>query len=75
LIVIVEKVANTRHAIEADALTQDDKPTRALMQEVTCVQPSRMGGRIMLVFEITDPADVDKYKPGETYNLSLEPVG
>lgn len=74
MIVIIEKVANTRHQIQEDLLTQDDDPSKlAFMQEVTCVSASG-GARIMLQFDIVEPGEVDRYKPGETYNLTLERV-
>lgn len=71
MILIVDKVAQTRFGIEPDEdlLTQDGPPPEpAFAVEVTFSGVDFKGRLDML---LTDPRDVGKFRPGETYDVAL----
>ena len=71
MILIVDKVAQTRFGIEPDEdfLTQDDPPPEiAFAVEVTFSGVNFKGRLDML---LTGPRDIGKFRPGETYDLAL----
>lgn len=73
--VVVEKVANTRYPIEvpAESATQDDSPEQVhFAQEVVCVEPLGARRRILLTYQVTDPAQLDEFRPGDVLTITLD---